>query len=40
MIYIKTPFSLVELQQWKTSVGRYRDNPEKVANLFNRAVET
>ncbi|KFO62916.1 hypothetical protein N302_12002, partial [Corvus brachyrhynchos] len=40
LIYIKTPFSLVELQQWKASVRRYRENPEKVANFVGKAVKT
>ncbi|XP_071410337.1 uncharacterized protein [Pithys albifrons albifrons] len=39
-MYIKTPFSLVELQQWKASVGSYRDNPDKVANYVERAIKT
>ncbi|KAI1233206.1 hypothetical protein IHE44_0004800, partial [Lamprotornis superbus] len=27
-------------QQWKASSGWYRDNPEKVANLVDRAIKT
>uniref|UniRef100_A0A8C5TDA2 Core shell protein Gag P30 domain-containing protein n=1 Tax=Malurus cyaneus samueli TaxID=2593467 RepID=A0A8C5TDA2_9PASS len=39
LVYIKTPFSLGELQQWKESVGRYRDNPERVAMHFVTAIK-
>ncbi|KFW85257.1 hypothetical protein N305_01965, partial [Manacus vitellinus] len=39
-VLIKTPFSLVELQQWKAFVGAYRDNPDKVANYMERAIRT
>lgn len=40
LIYIKTPFSLVELQQWKASVRRCRENPGKVASFVDKAVKT
>lgn len=40
LIYIKAPFSLVELQQWKASVGQCRENPEEVANFVDKAVKT
>ncbi|KAI1233215.1 hypothetical protein IHE44_0004809, partial [Lamprotornis superbus] len=39
-IYIKVPYSLAELEQWKTPVGKYRENPDKVANLVERAINT
>uniref|UniRef100_A0A8U7N7Y5 Core shell protein Gag P30 domain-containing protein n=1 Tax=Corvus moneduloides TaxID=1196302 RepID=A0A8U7N7Y5_CORMO len=40
VIYIKAPFSLRELQQWKNSIGKYRDNPERVAMCVEMAVKS
>ncbi|KFO61793.1 hypothetical protein N302_12096, partial [Corvus brachyrhynchos] len=40
MIYIKTSFSLGELQQWKNSNGKYRDNPERVAMSVEMAIKS
>ncbi|KFO58524.1 hypothetical protein N302_10572, partial [Corvus brachyrhynchos] len=39
-IYIKVPYSLIELEQWKATVGKYKENPDKVANLVERAINT
>ncbi|KFO55942.1 hypothetical protein N302_03551, partial [Corvus brachyrhynchos] len=39
-IYIKTPYSLVELEQWKVTVGKHKENPDKVTNLVARAIDT
>ncbi|KFO57812.1 hypothetical protein N302_03222, partial [Corvus brachyrhynchos] len=39
-IYIKAPFSLGELQQWKNSIGKYRDNPERVAMRVEMAIKS
>ncbi|KFO57338.1 hypothetical protein N302_13829, partial [Corvus brachyrhynchos] len=39
-IYIKVTYCLVELQQWKATFGKYKENPDKVANLVGRAINT
>uniref|UniRef100_A0A8U7N8D8 Uncharacterized protein n=1 Tax=Corvus moneduloides TaxID=1196302 RepID=A0A8U7N8D8_CORMO len=40
VIYVKAPFSLGELQQWKNSIGKYRDNPERVAMRVEMAIKS
>ncbi|KFO56801.1 hypothetical protein N302_14147, partial [Corvus brachyrhynchos] len=39
-IYVKVPYSLIELEQWKSTVGKYKENPDKVAALVQRAIQT
>ncbi|KFO52420.1 hypothetical protein N302_06313, partial [Corvus brachyrhynchos] len=36
----KAPFSLGELQQWKNSIGNYRDNTERVAMHVEMAIKS
>ncbi|KAL2305853.1 hypothetical protein Nmel_003745 [Mimus melanotis] len=38
--YVKVPYTLIELEQWKTTVGKYKENPDKVAKSVDRAKET
>ncbi|KFO58248.1 hypothetical protein N302_10919, partial [Corvus brachyrhynchos] len=39
-VYIKVLYSLIELEQWKSTVGKYKENPDKVATLVQRAIQT
>lgn len=39
-IYIKVLYSLIELEQWKATVRKYKENPDKVANLVEREINT
>lgn len=39
-VYVKVPYSLIKLEQWKTTVGKYKENPDKVATLVERAIIT
>lgn len=38
-IYVKVPYSVIESEQWKTTVRKYKENPENVAKL-ERAINT
>ncbi|KAL2309378.1 hypothetical protein Nmel_005575 [Mimus melanotis] len=39
-IYVKVPYSLIELEQWKTTIGKYKKNPNKVAKLVEQAINS
>ncbi|KAL2294521.1 hypothetical protein Nmel_008253 [Mimus melanotis] len=39
-IYVKVPYSLIESEQWKTTVGKYKENPDKVVTLVERAINS
>lgn len=39
-ICVNVPYSLIELEHWKTTVGKYKDNPDKVAKLVERAINS
>ncbi|KAI1233214.1 hypothetical protein IHE44_0004808, partial [Lamprotornis superbus] len=38
-IYIKAQYSLVELEQWKATVGKYKENPDN-RQMVNKAITT
>lgn len=37
---MKVPYSLVKLEEWKTTVGKYEENPDKVAILVEQAINS
>ncbi|RMC09633.1 hypothetical protein DUI87_13419 [Hirundo rustica rustica] len=39
-VYVKVPYSLLELEQWKTTVGKYKENPDKVAVLVEQVINS
>ncbi|RMC21012.1 hypothetical protein DUI87_01868 [Hirundo rustica rustica] len=40
LVYVEVPYSLIELEQWKTTVGKYKENPDKVATLVEWAINS
>ena len=39
-VFIKVPFSISDLNNWKLAAGNYREDPEKVASAFEMIVKT
>ncbi|KAL2308948.1 hypothetical protein Nmel_005121, partial [Mimus melanotis] len=39
-VYVKVPYSLIELEQWKTTLDKYKDNPNKVVKLVEPAINS
>ncbi|TRZ08317.1 hypothetical protein HGM15179_018790 [Zosterops borbonicus] len=38
--YVKVPYYLINLEQCKTTLGKYKENPDKVATLVERAMNS
>lgn len=39
LVVVKVPFSISDLNNWKTAAGNYQDDPEKVVNAFELMVK-
>ncbi|KAL2296386.1 hypothetical protein Nmel_015702 [Mimus melanotis] len=40
LITVKVPFSMTDLRFWKELAGTFREDPEKVAKIFETIVKT
>lgn len=39
-MYVKVPYSLMELEQWKATAGKHKEKTDKVAMLMERAINS
>ncbi|KFW97490.1 hypothetical protein N336_00034, partial [Phalacrocorax carbo] len=39
-VVMRVPFSITDLNNWKTAAGSYRDDPDRVASAFEIVVKT